>query len=223
MEITELVWNLFLILLPGVVATLMMRYFTTHKQYPVFEFIIYAATLGISVFILMEIFVSFYWIIYSIFSDVKLKWGLNLTIWNKLFNGINSVKVDLLEIYLSYLLSIPIGFLYGFIISKKYLIRLFQKIKLTERYGDDDVWSFYFNSTLAEWIYVHNIAQKQTYYGRVRAYSDSTEKRELLLEDVIVYASDSWEQLYESNAIYLELNNYEFKIESPKIEENGES
>lgn len=220
MQITELVWNLFLLLLPGVISTLMVRYITTHKQYSIFEFVIYSAVLGIGTFIIMEIFYSLYWAIYGILStSISTEIGLNLAIWDNFFN---SKKVlDKNEMFISYLLSIPFGFLWGFLISKKLVIRLFQKLKLTTRYGDDDVWSFYFNSPSTEWIFVHNTNINRTYFGKIRAFSDSTEKREILLEDVIVYESDTWNEKYQSNAVFLELNNYNFIIETPKPIENG--
>jgi hypothetical protein len=220
MEITELVWHLFIILLPGVISTLMIRYISTHKQYSIFEFSIYSAILGIGTFILMELFISLYWCVIGLFSkSISTEFGLNLAIWDSLFNGKKALNKN--EIFVSYLLSIPFGFFWGFIISKKIIIRLFQKWKLTTRYGDDDVWSFYLNSPSAEWIYIHNKKANLTYYGKIRAYSDSAEKRELLIEDVIVYESDTWTEKYQTNAVYLELNSFDFVIESPKIIENG--
>ena len=219
MEITELVWNLFIILLPGVVATLMLRYFVTHKQFPIFEFVIYSATLGIGVFIVMELFYSIYWIIFSIFSNVKLYFGLNLSIWDKLFTGIKSVNKY--ELFISYLISIPFGYICGFIISKKYILSFFRKLALTERSGDDDVWSFYLNSNKVAWVFIHVKSEGYTYYGRISAYSDSTEKREILLSDVITYDSSTWTELYQVTETYLELKDFDYKIETPKIIENG--
>lgn len=215
MEITELVWNLFVILLPGVVATLMLRHITTNKHYSIFDFIIYSATLGIGVLIIMEMFYSLYSICYGIFnSKVRLIWGLNLTIWDNIFNG--QRKLNKLELFFSYLLSIPFGFFWGFLITKKIAMKIFQKLNLTNRFGDDDVWSFYLNSPNTGWILVRDKKENLTYFGKVSAFSDTTEKREILIKDVIVYTTDKWEKLYESNAVYLELNNFDFSIESPK-------
>lgn len=220
MEITELVWKLFVILLPGVVSTLMVRYITTHKQYSIFEFLIYSACLGIGTFIIMELFYSLFWAIYGILSsNISTEFGLNLKIWDSLINGVSSIDKN--ELFLSYLLAIPFGFFWGFVISNKIVIRLFQKWKLTTRYGDNDVWSFYFNSPNTNWIYLHNKKENLTYFGKIRAYSDTGEKREVLIEDVIVYASDKWEQLYESDAVYLELSDDNYTIETPKLKENG--
>lgn len=219
MQITELVWKLFLLLLPGVVSAIMIRYITTNKQYSIFNFIIYSAVLGIGTLIIMEMFCSIYWAIYSFFSSpVNSEFGLNLEIWDNLFN--NEKFINKNEVFISYLLAIPLGFFWGVLITKKKLIKLFQKWNLTKRYGDSDVWSFYLNSPDTEWIYLHSRNENKTYFGKIRAYSDSSENREILLEDVIVYTSDTWEEEYQSNAVYLELNNRDFSIETPKPKEN---
>jgi len=220
MQITELVWKLFVILLPGVVSTLMVRYITTHKQYSIFEFVIYSATLGIGTLIIMEIGYSLYWMIRGVLSsNITTEFGLNLSIWDNLFNGQKNLNKN--ELFISYLIAVPMGFIWGIVITKKLIIRIFQKWNLTSRYGDNDVWSFYLNSPNVDWIYLHNRKDNLTYFGKIRAYSDSEEKREILLEDVIVYSSDNFKELYQSNAVYLELNNFEYKIESPKLRKNG--
>ena len=220
MNITDLVWNLFLILLPGVVSTLMLRYITTSKKYSIFEFAIYSAALGMGTLVIMELFYSLYSIIIAIFSSkYQVVWGLNLSIWDNLTNG--QKNLNKLELFISYLLAIPMGFVWGFLITKKTVIKIFQKWKLTDRYGDDDVWSFYLNSPNTDWVLVRDKTENLTYFGKVSVYSDSTEIREILLEDVIVYSTDTWEEQYQSNAVYLELNNFDFTIESPKPEEDG--
>lgn len=220
MQITELVWKLFLLLLPGVVATLMLNQITGSKKMSPFNFMINSALLGIASFILMELVVSFVNIFRAIFSqEIKIHWGLNLTIWDNLFD--NSKDFNKLEIIFSYLLSIPLGIFYGFIVSKKFFNKIFQRLKFTHRYGDDDVWSFFLNSPDAQWILVRDKSTNLTYFGSLRAYSDTTERREILLNDVTVYTSDSWDYLYSSESIYLELENNQFSIEIPKNKENG--
>jgi len=222
MEINDLIWRLFLILLPGVVSTLMLRYITTNKKYTIFEFIIYSATMGMGTIVMMELFYSLYSIIISIFSaKYFLTWGLNLSIWDNLLDGEKSLNK--LELFFLYILAIPMGFLWGFLITKKIIIKIFQRLKLTNRYGDNDVWSFFLTSPSTDWVLLRDKREKLTYFGKVSVYSDSTEIREILLQDVIVYTTDTWEELYKSDAVYLELNNFDFTIESPKSIENEDN
>lgn len=220
---TELIWNLFLLLLPGVVATLMIKQILSGIKYTVFEFSVRSALFGIATYIFMELGYSLYNLIYAIFSpEISLRWGLNLSIWNSFFNY--STDSDKLEIIVSYILSIPLGLFYGFIESKKLINRFFQKLGWTHRYGDDDVWSYFLNSQNIHWIIVHDKRANMSYFGCIEAYSDSNAKREILLHDVDVYASDDWEKpLYQSDYVFLELDKNHFTIEVPKTNENGKN
>lgn len=88
MEISDLVWKLFLLLLPGVITTLFVRYISTNKNYPPFYFIIYSAILGLGTFFLLEIIISIYNIIRVVFNEkIEVCWKLNLTIWDSIVNG----------------------------------------------------------------------------------------------------------------------------------------
>lgn len=222
MQITELVWNLFLILMPGVVATLMFKQIFSGVKYTVFEFVINSALFGIATFIIMELGYSIYNIVIALFSkDITISCGLNLSIWNNLFDG--NEEFNKIELIVAYLLSIPLGLFYGYAFSKKFLNKVFQKLGLTNRYGDNDVWSYFLNSKDIEWIIVHNKKTELSYFGKISAYSDSNAKREILLKEVDVFASNSdWDEpIYQSNYVYLELDSNNFTIESPKIKENG--
>ena len=222
MEINYFVLNLFLILLPGVISTIMVRYVTTNQKYTIFEFVIYSAVLGIGTFIGMEFLLTIWNIILSIFGINSFHLDLNLTIWDNLFT--EHSKLNKHEVFISYIMSIPFGLLCAYLITHNKIIKLLQKFKLTTRFGDNDVWNFYLNSPNTEWIYLHNKRSNLTYFGKIRAFSDSGEKREILIEDVVVYLTSTWEKLYLSDAVYLELNNYDFTIETPKIEkEENES
>jgi hypothetical protein len=185
MQITELVWKLFLLLIPGVVATIMLIQITGDKKMSVFNFVINSALYGIASFLIMEFSISLFNIIKTLFYPGHvIKWGLNLTIWNNLFD--NNKEFNKIELVISYILSIPLGIFYGYFISRKLLNRLFKPLKLTNRYGDNDVWSFFLNSPNTQWVLVRDKLTNLTYFGNVRAYSDTSEKREILLNDVQV-------------------------------------
>jgi len=223
MQITELIWNLFLLLLPGVVATIMIKQIFSGIKYTIFEFSVNAALFGIATYIIMEFGYSIFNIIHAIFSPkISLQWGLNLTIWDNFFD--NNKDYNKIEIIIAYILSIPLGLFYGFVVSKKLINKIFQYFGWTHRYGDDDVWSYFLNSKEINWIIVHDKKTNMSYFGSIRAYSDSNAKREILLNDVDVYASDDWDKpIYQSEFVFLELDNNNFTIESPKIKENGTS
>jgi len=219
MEITELVWKLFLLILPGVIATLMLRYITTSRKYSPFEFVIYSAVLAIGMLITMEIAYSMWNIVSIPFrSGVKLEWSLNLNLWDSIFN--NKQEIPKVEIFFYYLLSFPFGFIIGLIISKKIVNRILQRTGLTKRYGDNDVWSFYLNLQETDWVTVRDQKNNLSYFGQIVVFSDSEETREIVLQSVDVYQSDKLEKQYSVESVYLELEKYYYTIESPIIEKN---
>lgn len=217
MSISELVWKLFLLLLPGVIAVLMQEQINVVKHTN-FKFIINAALYGVATFIIMEIFYSIFIIVMALFYKYKLCWGLNLSIWDGILNGSN--QYNKIELFLSYIFSIPIGFFFGFLSLRNYPLKFFKWLGLTNRYGDDDVWSFYLNSPDVNWVLVRDKKDNLTYFGKIRAYSDTGIKREILLSEVEVFTSDDWIPLYESESIYLEMDKFNFSIESPKPQNN---
>lgn len=161
-------------------------------------------------------------LIYFVFNLVLWQsnpgFGNNLHIWETLLK-----KKDVFhfkEIFYSFLVSIPLGFLISSTLNHKVIITIAQKLRVTRRFGDDDVWTFFLNSPNTEWVFVRDNYKDLTYYGHLDAYSTSYNKREVLLSEVTVYYSSNWEHLYDVNVIFLELEDANFTIEIPKFEQN---
>lgn len=116
----------------------------------------------------------------------------------------------------AYIVAIPFGLVVGYLVQHKVLNNFLQKIKLTTRFGDGDVWSHFLNMEIVEWVIVRDKQNNLAYFGNVRSYSEANDKREILLEKVDVYTSDTWIKLYSSEAVLLELNDKQFSIELPE-------
>ncbi len=144
-------------------------------------------------------------------GSCSLEWGLNLSIWKNLFNS--STEYNKLEFFWFYVLSLAFGLFWAFIMSKNIVVKILRKLKLTFRNGDEDVWTFFLNSPDTDWVLIRDHQRKLAYYGRVRNYSESYEKREILLEEVQVYTSEEWKEIYRMKAILLELTNFEYSLE----------
>ncbi len=222
MEISELVWKLFILLLPGIITTLFIRYITTNKYYPPFYFVIYSAILGLGLFIFLEIIISFFNISISLINSTKLKWGVNLSVWDIIINSTDGKTIKILELLIAYISAIPFGLLIGYIIQHKIFHRFLQKIKLTSRFADGDVWTYYLRMKEVEWIVIRNSANNLAYYGNVISYSESKDKREILLQNVDVFTNDTWKKLYSANTVFLELDDNAFSIEVLETEEQTE-
>jgi len=163
MEITQIVWTLFVILFPGVITTFIFRYITTNEKYTPFEFVIMSASFGVSVFVFMELFFSLYQIVICLFHWELPRWALNLTIWDTLFS--KSTNINKIEIFISYIVTLPLGILLAYLVKQNWLLSFFNKLGITNRYGDDDVWSKFLKEST--WIMIRDKKTKLTYYGRV--------------------------------------------------------
>lgn len=211
MELTELFWNLFIILFPGVIATYFYRFISTERKFPPFEFLITSATFGIFILIIMELLYSTYSIGISIINFQKPICGLNLSIWDALFNGEH--VIDKKEVFASYLLAIPLSLFISWIIKRKCWVKLLKKLKISNR-CDGDVWSGFLEN--AGWVIVRNHNTGLAYLGWVVIFSDSGVKREIILNDVTVYRNDTFKELYKKEKVYLELKEMDFSIEIEK-------
>jgi Family of unknown function (DUF6338) len=115
------------------------------------------------------------------------------------------------------------GVFYIYIVNYKVLYRVMRSIKVSKRYGNEDVWDYTFSSWDAdvEYIHIRDFEKKVTYAGWVELYSESDKTRELVLRDVIVYDFDG-NQLFETARVYLARKVDNIDIEFPYREQPGE-
>lgn len=100
--------------------------------------------------------------------------------------------------------------------NNKLFTRFVQSIGATKTYGDEDVWEFVFNSPSPTAGYVHfrDFANRVTYAGYVRTFSETEKLRELVLADVIVYDFDG-NAMYQVPSLYLARGRENIHIEFP--------
>lgn len=154
---------------------------------------------------------------------IKIKWSHGSVTF---FNAIVNEKQQLLwpEIFYATIISIILAFIISYFNYRKSLNKLALKLKLTKRYGDEDVWNYLFNSDNIEWVFVRDIKADRCYFGYVPIFSDDTEKRELVIRNVKVYRNIDNAYLYDIEAIYISREHDEISIEIPqfvKEKDNG--
>jgi len=148
-----------------------------------------------------------------------------LTFFKAIFD--ENVSIVWGEIIIACLLGIPVAFIASVIHTYK-LINFFGRlIRVTRRFGDEDVWDFFHNlpeEVEHEWVFVRDHKTGLLYFGWIYAYSDSEKERELLMGDVDVYTNDEGEFLYKTEMLYLCRGRYELTIEIPMAnEKSGET
>ncbi|MDX8391571.1 MAG: hypothetical protein R8K53_03255, partial [Mariprofundaceae bacterium] len=111
-------------------------------------------------------------------------------------------------------LSIPIAALVSKAINKKVLNRMAQCLSISDKYGDENLFSFYLNAEETNWVYVRDPERKFTYRGQVYSFSENESIQELVLVNVTVFQYEDSEELYSLPSIYLSKEAGRFIIEA---------
>ena len=201
MNISEFAFNLLLIFFPGIICTYMVDLFTNHRERKQFQFIINAFVLGFGSYL----FYGF--AVYCIAPEKVCK----INFLHALSEG--KTTISLREILKVSIISSILAVFIIIINTYKLHFRLFRRLNITKKFGEQDVWGFLMNSSDTEWVTVRDMENNIMYDGSVKAFSDNSKDAELLLENVSVYKNDSGQHLYDINAQYLSLNKDKISIE----------
>ena len=214
----DLLYRFSVLFLPGAIAVLLIRHLTIHKPFALLYFIVYSVLVGLFCYISLQFLNIVYYCIISLIDSVSMKkLSYELKIWNSLLE--NSKKIPGKEVILATILSPIIGYVISAIFHNKLLLRIARKLQVSNRIGDEDIWSYFLASDTVGWVFVRDKESNLTYYGNVVAFSEPGDGvRELVLDDVSVYSSDTSTYLYDSPAVYLSGDKGKFSIELPTVE-----
>lgn len=202
MDLSLLVLELALIFLPGIVWAAMDQRYGPRREFSEFRFTLSVFLFGIAS--------------YAELSLLYLLAGGELTIPSLT----QDIGIDFKPLVGQILLGLIVGFVSAIIwvgcSNQKLFVKLLQALRVTKRYGDEDVWEYMFNlrSPTSEYINLRDFDSQLTFAGYVAAFSEAGEVREILLEDVDVY-NLSGDRLYNMPRIYLARNKADLHIEFP--------
>jgi hypothetical protein len=113
--------------------------------------------------------------------------------------------------------SVVLAYAFAFGYRHNAINRIGQKIKATNRAGDEDVWHFFHNSSSepwsSEWIVVRDHKVGLQYFGAVSHWSESGEDRELFMIQVSVFQNSDGTKLYDCDHMYICRNKDDLTIE----------
>lgn len=167
-----------LIFLPGLIWSAIDSQFGSCKNRSQFEISVRAFLFG----------VFSYSMLFALYSLLDIPFDLDMLTTQ----GESKSLAGLDEIFFSVPLAFVFATIWLYAIKYRWAMKFFQFIGATNRFGDDDVWSFTFNSNQphVEYVHVRQLETGVTYAGFVNAYSEDSNIRELLLKDAEVYAAD---------------------------------
>ncbi len=206
---TELTLKLIIILIPGAIATIVFGKLILHKEWSNFRFTLYSVLFGIFSYLILQI------IIESI--NLALKCSIpDLSIWKTLTN---TKLIPYKEVLYSSIISIILAFIVSLMENKKWIYRFAKTLKVSNKYGGENLFSRFLNESDTEYIYLRDIKNNLTYHGWVKSFSENATLSEIKLAEVSVYSYEESESLYEVDEIYLSLDKANIIIEKAKIVE----
>lgn len=207
MEISELTLKLILLLIPGSLACIIYERLTIHKQWTSFKFITNSILFGGISYLIAGVIFS----LYKYDESFKLFW-----------DNLPTKDIPYNVILKSSLISIIVGFVSTGIDNYKLINKFGKYIHLTNKYGDENLFSYFLNAKEVDEVYVRDIENKLTYHGFVNSFSETDEIKELVLLDVVVYDYETSKELYSLDKIYLSKSKENLIIELPyKTKQNG--
>lgn len=209
---SELTIKLIIILIPGAIATLIFGKLIFHREWNSFRFVLYSILFGIVSYIILQLIIN--GINICISNDLP-----ELTIWNNL-NDASSIPYK--EVGFTSLISIVISFIASMIENRKIINKVAGFFGVSEKYGDENLYSNFLSSKSVDFIYLRDIKNQLTYHGWVKSFSENDNISEITLCDVAVYNYTDSEFLYDVEEVYLSLNKQEIIIELAKKIHNGE-
>jgi hypothetical protein len=203
-----------IILLPGLMAAVICDKITVHNpRWDYFKYAVYSYLFGVVSYSLLQVG---YWSIdfinnFCFCEDVSF---LPLKTWSIITDS--EAKVDLKEIALAVFFTSPVvAFLASTLVNRKLITNLASKFGVSNKYGDENLFSFFLNSPGIDWVYIREKHKGFTYLGRIASFSENDKFQEIVLSDVEVYDYETSELLYKLEAIYLSNQIGSFVIELP--------
>lgn len=106
------------------------------------------------------------------------------------------------EILIATIVSIVFSILIIYVINFNLMYKLAGKLRLSTKFGNNDVWLTLFNDKNTTWITLRPSDCGQYFVGEVEHFSDENNIRELTLVNVAIYSDDNGKYLYSQDKIY---------------------
>jgi RsiW-degrading membrane proteinase PrsW (M82 family) len=216
MEISELTLKLIIILIPGAIATVIIDKLTIHKEWSPFKFVVNSIILGIFSYLTLQLVENFLVFIHNLFGSQAILYT-NLIIWNTLED---SKTIPYKEVIFSAICGIFIGGIGTLFENYRVINKIGKKLRLTNKYGHENLFSYFLNSKETGYVYLRNFKNDLTYLGYIKSFCETENTSEIVLGDVSVYTCESSDLLYEIEEIYLSFPKTEIIIEKAKTNSN---
>lgn len=214
MEISALTLKLIILLTPGILATTIYKRLTIrHKEQSDFMFVVISIMFGMFSYLILQIINYLISLAKNICSKTIEEYETIKT-FSDLSNG-NSIPYS--EVIWACIISIILGFLISKLDHSKLINTFARKWNISNKYGDENLYSYFLNSPDVNWVYVRVIENSLTYLGLVESFSETIENKEIVLNQVTVYDYPDSKKMYKIERIYLVFPKDKVIIEQAKL------
>jgi len=158
MEISELTLKLIIFLIPGIIGTLIMNLLTVRKELTPFKFTLNAIVTGLFSYLLLQLFQNVIHFTQNIFN-CKSGGYSELQMWSSISD---KTVLPYKEVFYSSLCSIIIAIFGTLIDNFKVINRVAQRHGISNKYGDENLFSYFLNAKETQIVYIRNIKNNLT-------------------------------------------------------------
>jgi hypothetical protein len=216
MAITELVVRLLVLFFPGIICFYLVDALTVHRERKPYEVFLLSFVYGVLCYL---VFGAVHFIAAGLAGTTREDGAIRFAIPDGLsvISVLSDAKASLnfSEIAWVTVVSVFVAFFMSSAINKKWLNTIAQKLKISRKFGDLNVWSYVLNADNVEWATIRDMEHNLMFMGRIQAFSDIDETAEIVLSDVVVYDEKTGEELYKAARMYLSRKRENLIIELP--------
>lgn len=213
MDISVFAFKLLILTIPGIIAYFTYRYLVTINDE---EFSI----LLLKSLIYAMISYMIYWIGLNGYNKIFSK-QIELSLTKAIIDDKSNI-IKFREIIIVSIIGAFVGIIFSLNTNKKLLNKLARLCRITNKFGDSDVWSYCMNSDDVEWVTIRDTNANIGYMGYVHLYSEASNDLEILLKNVIVFDNKTGERLYKVDSVYLKGDILKSGIEIGNIQKEGD-
>jgi hypothetical protein len=209
----ELAIAIGVILFPGLITAVICDKITVHSpKWGSFKYSVYSFIFGVSCYVELQVFAYLWNLVAAHAFPTLLLVSPTLDVWT--IATTQKASIDPSEVLWATILSPSVAAVAALAVNHKFINRMAQKLRISSKYGDENLFSFFLNAQNIDWVYVRDILNKLTYQGRVVSFSEADDMQELVLSEVTVFSYETSDELYSIPLLYLSKARGAFIIEA---------
>jgi hypothetical protein len=200
MDISTLLLQIVLVMLPGICGAILVERLTIHRPWDRFRFSLYALVLGFAAYFFTSI-------VLAAWNRGVATLGFSLPTLDSRFWSFFSTQpseISSSEIAIALATSVPLAYLVSAFSHQRWLGHLGILLRATNKYGDDPL--FYAELARLKKGTIVKISPDKAgfiYEGTLRALSKEDEIHEITISDVVVYRASDQRPLYRLKMCYV--------------------